>query len=346
MQTDQLSLAEVAQLTGSQLLGNPDRKIRVLAHPEHAASADLTFLDARFAPTVLIDSQAAVLLPQTMAGTLAMKDALVSSAPQQAFLLVARELWRRQAYPSATIDASAVVHPEARIETGCHVGAHCVVQRGTWIGAGCALHANSVIGAGARIGADSCIGTNVTIGPGTVMGERCVIHAGAVVGFAYSPMRSAQADSQPPNYAPVVMGDDVEIGPNCVVESGEMRPTLIADGVHVGALGMVGHDSHIGRGARLVAMVGLAGESKIGEYALLLGQVGVGSRSSVGDRAVVLAKSGVDRDVPPDTIATGIPARSRKEWLPALAALRSLPRLTQRLRTLQLRINSLEEKQK
>lgn len=346
MQGDQLSLGEVARLTGCSLLGNPDRQIRFLAHPEHAAGADLTFLDARFEPALLRDSRAAVLLPQAMAEALLMKDVIVSPAPQQAFLQVARELWRRHAYPPATVDASALIDPEARIEAGCHIGPHCVVQRGAWIGAGSALHANSVIGSGARIGAGSCIGINVTIGPGTVMGARCVIHAGAVVGFAYSPMRSAQADSQPPNYAPVVMGDDVEIGPNCVVESGEMRPTLISDGVHVGALGMVGHDSHIGRGARLVAMVGLAGESRIGEQALLLGQVGVGSRSSVGDRAVVLAKSGVDRDIPADTIATGIPARSRKEWLPALAALRSLPRLAQRMRALQLRIDSLEEKTK
>ena len=343
MHADQLTLAEVARLTGARLQGEPGREVRALAHPEHAAAADLTFLDGRYAPSLLAGTRAAVFVPESMAPELAALDVLIVPSPQQAFLQVARELWRRHAYPPPSIAASAVLEPEVHIGAGSPVGAHCVLQRGAWVGEGCALHPNAVVGAGARIGAGSSIGPNATIGPGVVIGERCVIHAGAVLGFAYAPLLTMRHGAQPPNYAPVVLGDEVEIGPGCVVECGETRPTLIRDGVQVGALGMVGHDTVIERGARLVAMVGLAGESRIGEDALLLGQVGVGSRSSVGDRAVVLAKSGVDRDIPAGTVATGIPARSRTEWLPALAAMRSLPKLAQRLRALQRRIQHLEE---
>ena len=76
---------------------------------------------------------------------------------------------------------------------------------------------------------------------------------------------------------------------------------------------MIGHDSVVGPGARLVAMVGLAGGVRVGAEAVLFGQVGVVGGVEIGDRAVIGAKSGVGRDVPAGARWFGIPARPREE---------------------------------
>ena len=92
-----------------------------------------------------------------------------------------------------------------------------------------------------------------------------------------------------------VVGADVTVGRFAIVSA------------HV----TIGHDSIVGDYAQLAPGVQVAGGSRIGEGAML----GIGAvlcpEVSVGDWATVAAGAVVTRDVPPGTLAMGVPARVR-----------------------------------
>jgi UDP-3-O-[3-hydroxymyristoyl] glucosamine N-acyltransferase len=330
-----LTLPEAARICGAELEGDADGVVTAVAPIECAGEGDLTFFDGRQDPRLLAATPArAVVVPTELFRSMRGRALLRSPAPHQACLAVSRELWMRRMAPPAGIASSAVVHPAASLADGIHVGAGCSVGAGARIGADAVLHPGAAVGEAAVVGAGSILQANVVVGPTARLGERCLVHAGAVIGFSYRPARPGGGGQAPP-CGGARIGDDVEIGPGCVVEDGEERPTTIGDGVQLGAGVVVGHDCAIGAGARLVAMVGLAGGVEVGPDAMLFGQVGVGSNLRIGAGAIVDAKSGVTCDVPERARYRGSPARARATALELQAALKSLPELAARVQDLE-----------
>ena len=324
MSVHALTLAEAAQIAGATLEGDPGRRIWFGARLEDATPEALSFFDGRQQAALLGRTRAgAVVVPERMPAGPPGAALLRLVAPHRSFMAVVRALWERRARPPAGVAATARIHPAARVSQAAHVGEGCVVGAGAEVGAGAALHANAVVGDLAVIGPGTMLGAGAFVGPGVRVGARCVVHSGAILGFVHRPTAPGSGGvTKPASFGGVVVGDEVEIGPNAVVEEGEREPTTIADGVRIGGLCYVGHDCSIGPGAELVGMVGLASEVRVGAEALLMGQVGVTGGVRIGDRAVVFGKSGVIGHVPEDGRYMGYPAWSRSEWLRAQARLR------------------------
>ena len=339
---DGLSLAEVAELVGASFEGDdPTRVIHSVAPLESATLADVSLFDDRANRAALATTEAAAVIVSPDFGGGAGRSRLLSSEPQRAFAVLAQELWRRTHIPPPGIASSAEVDPGADVGAGVHIGPGCRIGPGVRIERGATLHGGVSLAGGATVGEETTLCANVCVGAGCRIGARCFLHPGVVVGFEYrqSP-HSGGAPGKSPSTGVVVIEDDVEIGPNSVVERGERKETRICHRVRLGALVMVGHDSVVGPRAELVSMVGLAGDVEVGADAILLGQVGVTSRARIGARSVVLAKSGVAGGVPSDACYAGIIARPRHEWLKAQAALRRLPQQLERLAGLERRIEA------
>jgi UDP-3-O-[3-hydroxymyristoyl] glucosamine N-acyltransferase len=322
-----LTLAEAARVAGATLEGDPGRRVWFGARLQDATPEALSFFDGRQSAGLLCGTRAgAIVVPVDLAaGTPAPPGAslLRSLAPHRSFMAVVRTLWERRSLPPPGMATTARVHPAARVSPEAYVGDGCVVGAGAEVGAGAALHANVVVGDLAVIGAGTMLGAGAVVGPGVRVGARCVVHSGVRLGFAFRPTAPGSGGaSKPASFGGVVVGDEVEIGPNAVIEEGESEPTVIADRVKIGALACVGHDCSIGPGAELVAMVGLASEVRVGADAMLMGQVGVTNGVRIGDRAVVFGHSGVIGHVPDDGAYMGYPAWPRNEWLRAQAKLR------------------------
>lgn len=324
-----LTLAEAAEVAEATLEGDPGQRVWFGARLQDATPAALAFFDGRQSPKLLDRTRAgAVVVPERFPSGPPGTALLRSVAPQRSFMAVVSALWERRARLPAGVAQTASVHESATVSPDAHVGAGCVVGAGAQVGAGAALHANSVVGDLAEIGSGTVLGAGAVIGPGVRVGARCVVHSGARLGFAFRPAGPGSSGlTKPASFGGVVVGDEVEIGPNAVIEEGERQPTTIADGVRIGALVCVGHDCSIGNGAELVAMVGLASEVRVGAEALLMGQVGVNGGVRIGDRAVVFGKSGVIGNVPDDGRYMGYPAWPRAEWLRAQATLRRRSRV-------------------
>lgn len=324
-----LTLAEAAEIAGASLEGDPERRIWFGARLEDAPPEALSFFDGRQPAGLLARTRAgAVLIPETAPAADGWRTGsgaalLRTAAPHRSFMTVVSALWERRARPPAGVAPTARVHPAARVSEDAYLADGCVIGAGAEIGPGVAVHANAVVGDMAVIGPGTVLGAAAVVGPGVRIGTGCVVHSGAVVGYAYRPAPTGTSGlTKPPSYGGVVLEDGTEIGPNAVIEAGERQPTTIAAGTRVGSLSHVGHDCSIGRGAELVAMVGLASEVTVGDEAMLMGQVGVTGGVRVGDRAVVFGKSGVIGHVPDDGRYMGNPAWPRDEWLRAQARLR------------------------
>ena len=68
------------------------------------------------------------------------------------------------------------------------------------------------------------------------------------------------------------IGDDVELGAQCCVDRGTVKPTKIGNGVKTDNLSQIGHNVVIGDNCLICAQVGIAGSSVIGKNVVLGGK--------------------------------------------------------------------------
>lgn len=107
------------------------------------------------------------------------------------------------------------------------------------------------------------------------------------------------------------LGHDVRIGPGSVICAGVRATTNISLGrhVHLNINATVGHDCTLEDYVTIHPLVAISGgvqigrESMMGTHSAVLQNLSIGAGATVGAGAVAV------RDVPPDTIVKGIPAR-------------------------------------
>jgi bifunctional UDP-N-acetylglucosamine pyrophosphorylase/glucosamine-1-phosphate N-acetyltransferase len=181
------------------------------------------------------------------------------------------------------------------------------IEDGVSVGAETVIHPNSVVSGHTRIGGACQIGPNTIVSDSTI-GDRCRVVASVVEG--------------------AILESDVSVGPFSHLRSG----SHLASGVHIGNFAEV-KKARLGRGAKM-GHFGYVGDAQVGDEAnigagtvtcnfdgvskhrTVIGQRAfIGSDTMlvapvrVGDGATTGAGSVVNRDVPADTLAVGIPAR-------------------------------------
>ena len=129
----------------------------------------------------------------------------------------------------------------------------------------------------------------------------------------------------------VCIGNHVEIGAGCTIDSGLTADTIIGDHCKLDNHVHVGHDTIIGRNCLFAAQVGIAGCVVIEDDVILWGQVGVPSDIHIGKGAVVLGQSGLTKDLEGGKTYFGSPAEEARHKYRELALIRKLPEITARL---------------
>jgi len=337
--TSGLTAQEIVTLTGASLAsGAPgERRINGIAPLDRAGPSDLSFLqspkhEAQFAAT-----HAGICLATPRFGERAPSHTvvLVTAAPYDAFLTVARKLYPQALRPSSLFEASgiavgALVHPSARLENGVIIDPSAVIGPRAEIGAGTVVAATAVIGPDVRIGRDCAIGAGATISH-ALIGDRVIVYPGARIGqdgFGHVPSRSG--NQKIPQIGRVIVQDDVEIGANSTVDRGAIRDTVIGQGTKIDNLVQIAHNVEIGRHCLLAAQTGISGSSIVGDYVMMGGQVGIADNVKIGDGAMVGASSGVGRNIPPGGRFFGTPAEPVEGFMKGLKAMRRLARAIDR----------------
>ena len=187
-----------------------------------------------------------------------------------------------------------------------------------------------------KLVANTIIEDNVVICSGTRIGENCFLSPGVVLGasgFGYA--------SDGPRWQKieqlgiVVIGNNVDIGANTTIDRGALDNTVIGDGVKLDNQIQIAHNVTIGEHTIIAGCVGIAGSAKIGKRCKLGGRVAVLGHLELADDVTIMANSMVISSIKESgEYASAIGVQPIKKWLKTAALIRSLDKLTEKVKTL------------
>lgn len=219
------------------------------------------------------------------------ESAICSKNPRLDFIKVMRkffvELIREGINKSAVIDAKAK------------------------IGKNVSIGQNSYIGAEAEIGNNTIIRKNVVIGSKVKIGEDCVIKDNTVIGsegfgFEYD---ENDVPIHFPQIGSVVIGNNVWIGSNSIIERATFEKTIIGNNVMIEDVVQVGHNCIIGDNTFISGGVIICGSVNIGKNCWLAPNSVIRECITIGDKGFVGLGAVVVKDVPANETVVGNPAR-------------------------------------
>ncbi len=340
-----MSLEAAAHAVDGRLEGvDGSRLIRGIAPLETARSHDLALFASRKYRRYLVGSDHAVLLLPLDLEDLVDPDRarLVVGDVRAALRTLLLRMYPTETHPGG-IHSTAVVGADVVLGEGVGLGPYAVVEDGASIGADTWVGSHSVVGRGSRVGSECVLHPHVVLYARSSVGDRVVLHSGVrigVDGFGW-----ALVDGVPkkmPHIGGCVIGDDVEIGANSTVDRGSIGDTEIGPHAKLDNLVHLAHNVRLGAASLLAAMVGIAGSTRIGKGAQMGGQAGVINHLELGDGVQLAAASVVLRDLRDGEVVSGSPARPNRDNLRRLAHVERLPKLVERVRELERRLDAFE----
>ena len=348
-------LAELAELVGGRVSGNPDRAVESIQTLEAAGPGDLSFLNhARYRKQAEASGAGALLVTPALTvggegpgkgedgretGGRGRDLLFVDDLPLALALLLA--LFHPRPARTPGVHPTAVLGLGASIDPTAYVGPYAVIGEESQIGAGAAVGAHTVVGRGCSVGERAVLHPHVVLYDDTEVGAGSEIHAGVVLGsdgFGYATHRGVH--HKVPQVGRVVIEAGVEVGANSTIDRATLGETRVGAGTKIDNLVQVGHNVKIGSASILCGQAGIAGSARLGDGVVLAGQAGVAGHLTLGDRVQVAAKSAALSSVEPGVTVAGIPAIEMGKWRREVV-LRG--RLEKRLAEVNRRLDALEK---
>lgn len=360
------SIKDIAAALDAPFEGDGSLVVGKACEPADAKPGQLAVAMAPSYGDALADGQAeaAILWQGADWQALGLKAAIFVQRPRVAMASLTRHM--RDTKDKATgIHPTALIDPSASLGKDARIGAYAVIGADVVIGDKCRIGTHCTIANGAHLGDDAILQPGVHIEDRVQIGDRFFAHAGVVVGsdgFSFvTPEESAvekvretmesatdvvtdQSWDKIYSLGGVVIGDDVELGANTVIDAGTIRPTRVGSGTKVDALAQVGHNVSIGTNCLLCGHVGVAGSSVVGNNVVLAGQVGVADNITIGDGVIAGGASKIFSNVPAGRAVMGSPAMKMETHIETYKALRRLPRLFQQVQAIHERVSKLGHK--
>ena len=273
-------------------------------------------------------------LKNTKAGAVLLREEYAKHTPKHCIALVSDHPYRDFALITQRF------YPEIRYETGIHsscaIGKNVTIGENVTISAFCTIEDHATIGDNVFIGPHTDIGKNVTIGAKSrihgsaslhycIIGENAVIERGVRLGdrgFGFAMSHDRRDDI--PHTGLVIIGKNVEIGSNSVIDRGTSENTEIGDFVKIDALVMVGHNVRIKPYVVIAAQSGISGSTTVESHVIMGGQVGISGHLTIGEHAKLGPQSGIIKNVKSGASVMGTPAIKLQDFLRAQIKLRQI----------------------
>ncbi len=330
------TLAQLAQIIGAELIGDPQAVVHRAQSFAQAGAGDITFAaDARYRARINESRATAIVVAEAVAD--ARPNLLVARNPKLAFARAIHAL-HRQAYQPLGVSADLVVGEGTTLGEDLSVHPRVTVGRHCRIGNRVTLHPGVVIGDECYVGDDTVIYANVAVYARTEIGSRVRIHAGTVIGadgFGFVPDEEGH-QVKLLQLGRVRIEDDCEVGANCAIDRGGFEDTVLRRGVKLDNLIQVGHNCELGEDTVVAAQTGFSGGTKVGRGCVIAGQVGTQQHITIGDGAVVMGQAGVTKSVRAGAVVGGtVPAQDYNAWRRRHAVYSRLPELADRVKQLE-----------
>lgn len=340
-----LSVHEItALIDGTLLSGDGQTPIQGVASLVESQASDLSFFAN---PKYLSD------LKTTRAGAVFVRpnvEATISGAliavenPSVAFTTIMAKFCPKPPVWPTGIHARAIVGENCEIDPTASIQPNAVIESGVKIGANTVVGANSYIGQDSNLGKNCLIYPNVTIRERTQIGHRVIIHSGAVIGSDGYGFEMVQGHHQKiPQIGIVQLDNDVEIGANTTIDRARFGRTWIGEGTKIDNLVQIAHNVVIGKHCLIISQAGISGSTQLGNYVIVAGGAGIVGHVKIGDQVVIAAKSGVSKNIPAGSKWMGYVAEPAKEMAEKMAYVSRLPKLFDRVKTLEK--NQIEMKE-
>ncbi|MEK6409476.1 MAG: UDP-3-O-(3-hydroxymyristoyl)glucosamine N-acyltransferase [Acidobacteriota bacterium] len=330
-----LKLAELAQLVGAELIGEPDADISRARPFDLASEGDVTLAASPAYAARITESRAtAVIVSAPIAGS--PRNLLVAVNPKLVFARAIEALHKTE-YKAVGVSAGVIVGQGTVLGKDLSIHPRVTIGKDAVIGDRVTLDPGVVIGDRCRIGDDSVIHANVSIYHDCEIGRRVIIHAGSVIGadgFGFVPDEDG-GQVKLLQLGRVRIEDDCEIGANCAIDRGGFGDTVLRRGVKLDNLIQVGHNCDIGEDTVVAALTGFSGGTRIGRRCVIAGQVGTNQHITIGDGATITGQAGVTKDVRAGGFVAGTPIQDYNAWRRSQVLYSKLPEIAERLKRLE-----------
>lgn len=342
----EFTLEELATLTKSIYVGNPNHSVSYINNLESASNCEVSFLANPRYKELLKVTQAGVICIDKETSIIEGKNFLISNNPSKTFQLITDAMLSSSASGFVKIHASAVLHESVRYGENVTIGPNTTIDQGVTIGK------NSKIYANVSIGSEVTIGEDCTIYPGVVIRERCILHnrvilqPGAIIGscgFGYitDPKGQHHKIEQLGN---VILEEDVEIGANTTIDRARFKHTYISKGTKIDNLVQIGHNVTLGEHNIVVSQTGISGSSKTGKHVIFGGQAGVVGHVEIADYTQIATRGGVTKTITKGGQYGGYPLQPFHEFNKHRAYIRNIEKYIKRIEALEKKLRLLEEK--
>jgi UDP-3-O-[3-hydroxymyristoyl] glucosamine N-acyltransferase len=366
-------LAELAELVGGRVEGDPERAVEAVRALETAGPRDLSFVTlSRHLARALASGAGVLLVGEETATAIAggsgddrgsgdsggpvrsgdrrdsagragaagsrRRDLLVVADPGYALARLLAVFHPEEArqpgrHPTAIVEDGAAVDPTA------HLGPYVVIGAGSRIGAGAAVLAHAVVGRGCLVGERALIHPHAVLYDRTEVGAGSIVHSGVVLGgdgFGYA--THGGIHHKVPQVGRVVLEEEVEIGANTTIDRATLGETRVGAGTKIDDQVMLGHNVQVGRGSILCAKVGIAGSTRIGNGVVLGARVGAVDHIEIGDGVQAAAGTDLFESLPPGAVVGGSPAHEIGRWRRQMVLVWKLDEMLRRLLAIEKRL--------
>ncbi len=344
-----ISLEKLAELTRSQLIGNPRHEIESVDDIQSARAQDASFLSNVRYKEFIKTSQAGVICIDEKVTPIPGKNFLVSSDPSLTFQKIAEILLLNQVDGTGFtgIHSTAVIHETVKIGQGVQIGPHVVIDRGSIIGNGTAISSNT------SIGPYVAIGEHCTLHAGVIIREHCRLHnhvilqPGVVVGscgYGYRTDPKTGRHEKIKQMGIVIIEDHVEIGANTTIDRARFKDTLIGKGTKIDNLVQIAHNVQLGENNLIISQSGIAGSAKLGSNVFLGGQSGVVGHVFITDNVKIASRGGVSKSITQSGIYGGAPVSPIGKYNKRQVHLKNISTLIKKIDSLEKQMQTLTSK--